>query len=563
MEQLKKSIVLFFTFFVLVVQARSQEIIRDIREGNLEKIQASLESDTDLINKKYEGGWTLLHYASYFGQKDIVAVLIEQGAYVKGRDNSGWTSLHRAASAGHSEVIRFLVANGADVNSFSGGQDTPLSMAILGNFAKAVKTIIDCGGDVNVRLLNRETPLHHAAEFGNLEIIAALISHGAEINAKKNLGITPLHIAAAYGHRNAVELFVEKGADVNAKGDVVGTPLHQARAFGSEKIVSYMIVHGAENVQREFPVFKGPYLGMKRPKDLPESFAPGVVKNIQRWVRPPTFSPDGKEMYWSGGSPHGILEKIWFMKQKDGQWTPPQMAPFTTLYNGASPSFSYDGNKLFFHSNRPFEDGGIPENDLNVWVVERQDEGWKEPKCLGKLVNSDRPECFASANKDGTLYFQGTGQGITDIFQSRFINGSYTQSENLGAPVNSQSFDSTPCVAPDGSFIVFTSARSGRFELYVSFRRPDGSWTEAVNLGDKKNIKGNFPKLTMDGKFLFYILNDKVYWVSTEIILELNPLRYDFPCQVLNKQLKNPGSNIETFVALNTKCQKLKREEID
>lgn len=529
MTSQKKRIVLFFAFFVLVVQARSQEIIRDIREGNLEKFQSQLESDKDLVQKRYGGGWTLLHHASYFGQKDIVAVLIKHGADVNGRDDSGWTALHRAASAGHSEVIRFLAANGADVNSFSGSQDTALSMAILGNFTQAVQTIIDCGGGVNVRLLNGETPLHHAAEFGNHEIITALISHGAEINARKKLGITPLHIAAAYGHKSVVEHLVENGADVNAKGEIVGTPLHQARGFGSEKIARYLLVHGAENVPREFPVFKGFYLGMERPEGIPEPFAPEVIRNIQRWVKPPTFSPDGKEMYWSGGSPHGFLERIWFMKRTDGQWTPPQMAPFTRLYNGASPSFSSDGNRLFFHSNRPFEDGGAPENDLNIWVVERRGEGWKEPKPLGKPVNSETPECFASVDKDGTLYFQGTGQGITDIFRSRFINSSYTQPESLGAPINSQSLDSTPCVASDGSFIVFTSARSERFELYASFRKADGSWTEAVNLGDQINIKGNFPKLSTDGKFLFYISNGEVFWVNTEIILELKQNETDTP----------------------------------
>ena len=82
-------------------------------------------------------------------------------------------------------------------------------------------------------------------------------------------------------------------------------------------------------------------------------------------------------------------------------------------------------------------------------------------------------------------------------------------------------------VAPDESYIVFDAGRpggqGGEGDLYVVFRNADGSWSDAVNLGDTINTPGtNFcPMISPDGKYLFYAAGRDIYWVSAEVIEKL------------------------------------------
>lgn len=49
----------------------------------------------------------------------------------------------------------------------------------------------------------------------------------------------------------------------------------------------------------------------------------------------------------------------------------------------------------------------------------------------------------------------------------------------------------------------------GASDLYVSFLNDNGSWSEAINLGEKINTAANerFPSLSPDGRYLFFVSN--------------------------------------------------------
>ena len=80
-----------------------------------------------------------------------------------------------------------------------------------------------------------------------------------------------------------------------------------------------------------------------------------------------------------------------------------------------------------------------------------------------------------------------------DVFKSRFIDGHYSEPENLGGSINSEFAESNPYIAPDESYLIFTShGRSdgyGKYDLYISFRKTEGSWTKAKNMGNQSNSK--------------------------------------------------------------------------
>ena len=96
----------------------------------------------------------------------------------------------------------------------------------------------------------------------------------------------------------------------------------------------------------------------------------------------------------------------------------------------------------------------------------------------------------------------------------------------LDSTINTTGYEADIFVAPDESYLIFCSIRDdsfGRGDLYISFKKPNGDWTKAVNMGEEINTE-NYeycPFVTKDGKYFLYTSNQDIYWVSTEIINEL------------------------------------------
>ncbi len=103
----------------------------------------------------------------------------------------------------------------------------------------------------------------------------------------------------------------------------------------------------AQQNPTDFPVLSGPCVGQKPPGYIPQVFMPGFVSSNRIPKHSAlSFSPDGKEVYWSVANPFAI----YFMKLENGNWTKPQVAPFTKGLECSSPAFSPDGKKLYFAS---------------------------------------------------------------------------------------------------------------------------------------------------------------------------------------------------------------------
>ncbi len=290
-------------------------------------------------------------------------------------------------------------------------------------------------------------------------------------------------------------------------------------------LISAFVWSVAQN--EKFPVLKGEYLGQKPPGIKPEVFAPGIVSTTQGEFNA-AFSPDGKEFYFSVNEPSG-RETMKFMTRKDNQWTPPQAVPFVSPQNDCDPLFSFDGRRLYFISTRPKKDK-VGSRDWDIWYVERTDADWSEPINIAPPVNSDVDEYYVSLTKDGIIYFASNragGLGSFDIYRSRFVDGHYAKPENLGASINTKYLEHDPFIAPDESYILFTSVDRpegfGTGDLYISSRRKDGTWTKSKNMGKAFNTSGyDFcPIVSPDGKYFFFTRRGDIYWVSVEAIQKL------------------------------------------
>jgi ankyrin repeat protein len=74
--------------------------------------------------------------------KDIVKLLIDNGANVNDTDRDGFTALMHAAKKGDKDIVQLLLENGADTNIESNNGKTALSLALHNKHEDMVEFIL-------------------------------------------------------------------------------------------------------------------------------------------------------------------------------------------------------------------------------------------------------------------------------------------------------------------------------------------------------------------------------------------------------------------------------------
>jgi Tol biopolymer transport system component len=287
------------------------------------------------------------------------------------------------------------------------------------------------------------------------------------------------------------------------------------------------IIFGTQEKSYEYSEIKGPYLGQKPPGLIPQIFAPGIIS---------TGLHEGSSGF-NLHSTHFVFQRIenqkvmtYEMERNNGLWTKPKIVPFAHMMRNGDFVFAPDGRTLYFQSNTPIE--GLEEEGTvsNIWVIKKTDTGWTEPRHLDFTINTKWPDSFASVTTDGTLYFfsrKPGGEGKSDLYRSNYINGKYTEAQNLGDLFNTEEHEWDPFVAPDESYLIFCSTKPegyGSDDFYISFRNKDLKWSEPVNMGESINSQGseNRPYVTPDGRYFFFTStkrgNRDIYWVDAKFI---------------------------------------------
>ena len=98
------------------------------------------------VNSKNKHGRTPLHFASWKGHVDIMALLITAVADIDATDHYGATPLHMSAIQGNTEAIEFLLSKGANPELKDCCGETALDWAITrrdfyGKDSKAVEIL--------------------------------------------------------------------------------------------------------------------------------------------------------------------------------------------------------------------------------------------------------------------------------------------------------------------------------------------------------------------------------------------------------------------------------------
>jgi hypothetical protein len=209
----------------------------------------------------------------------------------------------------------------------------------------------------------------------------------------------------------------------------------------------------------------------------------------------PTFTPDRHTVVFAHGS--GSTRRLYVAHWRDGAWSTAERAPFSGAWMDFEPTMAPDGSYLIFISNRPTTPGGKPLDGYwggkshpgrggNLWRVDFKDGRWGVPVRLPDLVNVSTATYSPAVAADGSVYFTHPDPQTrhTRLYVSRCTDGRFQPPQPLSFS-DGVTADYDPAVAPDQSFIVFSSERApmpaGSSGLFVAFAAA-GGWGTPVSL---------------------------------------------------------------------------------
>ena len=212
----------------------------------------------------------------------------------------------------------------------------------------------------------------------------------------------------------------------------------------------------------------------------------------------PSLSADGEIMFFAScmemTGDYGSSDRkgygscdIFYAQKINGKWTKPRNAGSTINPKNweTQPSFSSDGKTLYFVRGIVARDG-IKNPDIYSSTI-GDDGKFTEPIKLSDNINTPQGEESVFIHPDNqTLYFSSEGHpgmGGLDIFMSKKqADGSWGKATNLGYPINTFNDENSLLVDANGKLAYFASEREGGFgglDIY-QFELPDAYRPEKI-----------------------------------------------------------------------------------
>ena len=414
-------------------------------------------------------------------------------------DDRGRTLLHWAVGCDQIEVFNWLIERGIEINQVDQDSSTALFVAVQFKRDTLMDLLIALQED-NGWVQNQGSALLHRAILDQkLSYVEKLVGHGVNIETKNERGSSPLEVAIRIDAPEIAEWLKSQGADPS-----------MVRTISAA----------------------GPYMSQEPPTKDRKVFAPNFI-STEEFEYGSVFNAAGTEFYYA------ITKKgharIRYTKLVNGVWTDPATILAHDQYGFNDPFLSPKEDRLYFISKRTLDGTAIKE-DHDIWYVEKGSDGWSKPINAGPNINSEANEYYISFTNEGTMYFASNVNASEDfkssdhdIYYSTFVDGAFQKPVRLGDSINTENYEADVFVAPDESYLIFCGRRPegfGRGDLYISFKNPDGSWSQSKNLGPTVNTDGHelCPYVTADGKYLLYTSNGDIYWTNTSFLEEFrNP----------------------------------------
>lgn len=223
---------------------------------------------------------------------------------------------------------------------------------------------------------------------------------------------------------------------------------------------------------------------------------PGVISTGAKETSA-AMAPNGDTLYFMRSDLAEKDDTILVSHRDGAHWSKPKVASFSGRWHDSEPTLSPDGKRLYFVSNRPVHAGGAPLTvrshghvyaGTNLWYVERQADGhWSSPKHVDGALNDGNAIYNPTVAANGDIYFSAhrpdSGRAYQIYVARRTANGYATpQRLDLGSITHNRM---DPAIDPQERFLVYAGNEGdslGRADLYIVFRKPDGSWSKPLHL---------------------------------------------------------------------------------
>ena len=162
---------------------------------------------------------------------------------------------------------------------------------------------------------------------------------------------------------------------------------------------------------------------------------------------------------------------LFYSQNIGNQWSKPRNLgrPINTKHWETQPSFSSDGKSLYFIRGLTYDRQRRNPDNQDIYVSRITDQGtWSNPEKLPSNINTPYREESVQIHPDGkTLYFASNGHqgmGGLDIYMSRLNDqGEWGDPINLGYPLNTFMDENSILISSGGKLGYFSSNRKGGF----------------------------------------------------------------------------------------------------
>lgn len=239
-----------------------------------------------------------------------------------------------------------------------------------------------------------------------------------------------------------------------------------------------------------------------------------ISSQYSEWTT--AFTPDDQSVYYCI---HSTPYVIVYSRLENGHWQQPEIASFSGTWNDTDPFISYDGQRVYFCSNRPADQqpASTPDKNYHIWMAEnRGPNKWSAPVRLDDMINYPGVNSwYPSESENGNFYFHSYnrpgGHGKNDIYVSKREGNKFSQPELIN--IDSAGCNTQECrISKDDRFMLFVSDRKGGIgttDIYISFRK-DNKWSHPINLGAQVNsaqVSTMAPALSASANKIFFTNN--------------------------------------------------------
>ena len=249
-----------------------------------------------------------------------------------------------------------------------------------------------------------------------------------------------------------------------------------------------------------------------------------------------------------------FFEDIYESNFINGKWTKPKgiSENINTKGHEASVGLSPDGRTLLIYK-------GI--NNGDIFISEKKDGNWSVPKILGQNINTKYRETHASISiTKNTIFFTSNrpgGYGGMDLYYSnKQKDGTWGEAVNMGENINTPYNEEGPFIHPDDTTMFFSSnghIGMGGYDLFMSFKQKNNTWSKPVNLGYPANSPSDdvFYIASPGGNYAFYVTNQIGSTGSNGIYMLGLPEKFRKKTAVFSGKVKLQNKKIKTKIYIN------------